>query len=359
MAKTPRVRPRTFFLNEKHELSREEKPGGGGLPKYAPIDWAAKGRNISRSLSKTRGQIKKSQDPLKESHFFLLSRPVARLQKLSDDRRKAPEGTYEEETDYAAEHSRVFNRLGLDLLQVNADGSAAVHATPERVEQMLLTCKMLEEAGAREQARWATLDRFEAIPLELRIDLAWLDSLQSRELTDAVIELQPLLTRGEVDSVLREIARALKGDANEAVTGSGADFSGRQWFRARVTPKSLRAIARDFFSVESLHSPLLSLAAAPRQVSTHRANRRTHTRATRPHDLDLAALPCVGILDTGVPRDHMQLAAYCRGQFIDPDSGGRPYGDHAPFVASRCVFGDLDYSTGVPDAGPDGGVFLL
>lgn len=41
MAKQPKdIEPRTFFLNELHEL-REEHSGGGGKSKFGAIDWYA------------------------------------------------------------------------------------------------------------------------------------------------------------------------------------------------------------------------------------------------------------------------------------------------------------------------------
>ena len=36
------VTPRTFFLNEGHELSPIEKGRGGRIPDYVGISWAAK-----------------------------------------------------------------------------------------------------------------------------------------------------------------------------------------------------------------------------------------------------------------------------------------------------------------------------
>ncbi len=44
------VKPRIFFLNERHELPREEHPTGGRVPTLAPIDWEERGKRIARSL---------------------------------------------------------------------------------------------------------------------------------------------------------------------------------------------------------------------------------------------------------------------------------------------------------------------
>ncbi len=42
------IEPRTFYLNEHHELSREEKPTGGRPSQYAGIDWRREVRTTER-----------------------------------------------------------------------------------------------------------------------------------------------------------------------------------------------------------------------------------------------------------------------------------------------------------------------
>ena len=123
--------PRSFFLNEQHELTRGEKESGGGIPKYAPIDWERKGKQIQSTLHQVREKIRALPDPTKDNHYFLLAKPQSKLKKLSDDKKKAPKGEIEEATAYSGKDSRVFSRLGMDLLNVAEDGSAIVHTTPE------------------------------------------------------------------------------------------------------------------------------------------------------------------------------------------------------------------------------------
>src|ERR1035438_3801592 len=94
-----------------------------------------------------------------ESRYFVLARPTPQLEKKSKDIRKAPAGKLAVNTDYSEGDSRVFGRLGLDLVQVNRDGSATVHALSSRFEQLLRSSQMLEGLGSREKVRWATLDR--------------------------------------------------------------------------------------------------------------------------------------------------------------------------------------------------------
>ena len=81
MSPESRVTPRTFYLNEEHELARGEREGGGRIPAYTDINWAAKGSTISQSLHRVRRQIQGSLDPAKENHYFLVAAPVRELAK--------------------------------------------------------------------------------------------------------------------------------------------------------------------------------------------------------------------------------------------------------------------------------------
>jgi hypothetical protein len=199
MSPDERSSPRNFYLNEQHELARAEKEGGGRVTQYLDINWATKGAGLARSLGRLRKEIEASSDPTKENHCFVLASPVEQLAKASKDRNKAVDGKVFENTDFAEKHSRVFRRLGLDLINVADDGSAVVHMKPEAMEQLSNTADALPELGAREKSRWATIGKFGMIPPDLRVDSDWLNTLSARHLTDAVIEFQPLLTRIEID----------------------------------------------------------------------------------------------------------------------------------------------------------------
>lgn len=338
------LEPRTFYLNEQHELSREEKPTGGRPPQYAGIDWREKSARLSASLSTARKAIARSDDPLKDRHHFLLARPVPELSKSSTNVRKAKNGVIVENIAYGDKDSRAFRRLGMDLLQVTESGEAVLHALPERVEQLSSTASELEGAGPREQARWATIDLFEVVPPALRVDDAWLRELKHGQAADAVVEFQPLLTRAEVDELLTALSSLLRRELREIIRGGGSDFSGRRWIRGQLTPESIRAIAKAFYSIQALHSPLRSVAAAKRQGHNQRPTPKPPQVVRRP--VEISTLPTVAILDTGVPLDHDKLRAYCRGRFADPLSTGSPVGEHGSFVASRVVFGDHDVSRG-------------
>lgn len=134
MSPDERTIPRTFYLNEQHELARAEKEGGGRIPQYVDINWATKGAGIARSIGQVRRQIQDSSDPVKENHYFVLAAPVQQLTKASKDKKKAVHGKVFESTDFAEKHSRVFRRLGLDLISVVDDGSSIIHMKPELME---------------------------------------------------------------------------------------------------------------------------------------------------------------------------------------------------------------------------------
>lgn len=335
MPERDRIKARTFFLNETHELGAVEKPGGGRVPEYVGISWAKKAKRISSSIQKVLHDVESSRDPLRSERYFVVAKPVAALEKKSKDKKKAPEGTYQEQTAFGGAHGKVFDRLDLDLLQVTSTGQAVVHGTRERVEQLLERSKSLEALGVREQARWVTIDAFETVPVELRVDGEWLATLKPDQPSDVVFELQPVLGRVDADRVLRAIADLLQGQ--ERLTGTGTDFSGRFWFRGKATKGSVRSIARDFFSVQSIHPPLYSFAAATKPASRISTAPRRGTPLVAP---DPRILPCVAILDLGVPSDHVQLAPYRRGQFVAQQASTQTVSDHGSFVASRVVFGN-------------------
>ena len=328
------LRPRTFFLNESHELSSVDKEGGGRLPEYVGISWARKAKRISSSIERVIEQVASSSDPLRDERFFVLAKPVETVEKKSADKRKAPQGTFQESTSFGGPHGRVFDRLDLDLLQVTDAGQAIVHGTKERVSQLLERSRSLDELGAREQARWVTIEEFGTIPPELRVDGDWLSGLRVDQASDVVFELQPVLGRVDADRVLRAIADLLRR-AGEKLTGTGTDYSGRYWFRGKAAKSSVRTVAKDFQSVQSIHAPLFSYPSASRRLN--RPGMQGPARSVSAEEA--RTLPCVAVLDLGVPVDHVQLAPYRRGQFTPQGAGQSDY-DHGAFVASRVVFGD-------------------
>jgi hypothetical protein len=331
--------PRPFFLNETHELSPLEKAGGGRVVQYSGISWAARAKQISDSLDKVRDQIVFSDDPLKNDRYFVLAQPVPEIQKVSSNKRKAPTGIIREKPSYGGVHGKVFDRLGLDLLQVTDDGSAIVHAAPATFDRLAKRSEELDSLGSREQSRWVTISSFSTVPLQVRVDAEWLESFKRDEIADFVVELQPVLTRIDADTVLRAIAELLtKAGPGQRLMGMGVDFSGRHWFRGRATQRSVRTIAKNYYSVQSIHSPLYSFAAGKSKAQSGPVPKHLPSAAAP----NIDDLPCVAVVDLGVATDHSRLRHYRRGQFVPLEAPRSPVGDHGAFVASRVVFGDLD-----------------
>jgi hypothetical protein len=326
------LRPVSFFLNESHELLRAEKDGGGGNRKLAPIDWVVKGNRIEKSLSRTVDELVKYDDPGVANHLYLLAKPQPTVRTLHESKKRGTTSEEDVPTSFSGADSRVFTRLGAEMLRVDESGSAIVHLRPSHAQQLKSTAAKLHDLGPREQARWITVDAFDLIPPELRLDEVWFQRLGDQKVVDSVIELQPLLNRVEVDSVVRALFASIQVNAPEGqrISGSGSDFSGRNWLRARLSKKALRVLAERFPSIQSLHSPLLSqvagLAFPPLPIAP---------LPSQPS----ANAPRVGVVDTGIPANHLVLAPFRQGEFKTQYSQGG-YGTHGSQVASRVVFGE-------------------
>ena len=99
------------------------------------------------------------------TNTILSSRSLwANYKKKSKDRR-AVDGLLTESVRYDESDSRIFGRLGIDLLEVTDEGDAIVHLLPESAERLISTASVLAEVGPREQARWATIDIFSLLSL--------------------------------------------------------------------------------------------------------------------------------------------------------------------------------------------------
>ena len=338
------VQPRNYFLNEHHELGSEERRGGGQPPKLAPIDWATRSATVHSSLRRVADVVAQSADPTKERRYYVVAVPVETVAKRSDNKKKAPAGTYDEVPEYSGPHSMVFRRLGVDLVGVHDDGRATVHASRETFAQLLLRAKRLPDEGAREQARWVTIKEFATRTSDLVFDTSWLSELPSQRPVDAVVELQPMLTRFESDLVVRALAEVLSAAEDERFLGAGAHFSGRYWLKGRLSRRTIERIASSYFSVQSIHPPLYSAAAGSRRAGRAQSSSAT-TVSPAP---TIADAPTVAIVDTGVPVDHLVLRGYSRGsRYQSPEAPAAFLGDHGSLVASRVVFGDVEMVGGL------------
>lgn len=331
-----------FFLNEGHELTRTDAPGGGRQVDYLGVDWAVKGLHLQGALAEVRSTLLSSVDPLRERRFFLLVQPTAKVVKASQAK-SAQDGTKSEPTNFAGPHSRTFHKLGMDLISTSADGQAVVHATRERVDQMIAATGSLGWAGRAEQSRWVRVEDFSAIPRSLRLDDEWVATLPPEHNVETMIELQPLLTRVESEEVMRAIVALLHRSVAERLVATGTDFSGRPWFRGFLSLDTLMRVATDFFSVQSLHPPLMSEIVVARSRA-----RRVQQPQPAQAESNPEQMPVVAVVDTGVPLEHPVLKPYRRGTYQHVTSAGL-LGDHGSRVASRIVFGDFDYD---PDSQP-------
>lgn len=340
--------PRTFFLNESHEHARGEKEGGGKVARYTAIDWRDKGQRIATSLKSARTTIRNTPDPSREAHLFLVSTVEEQVEKPSTDKRKAKDGRVVEESNIAGEHALIFQRLGLDLLAVTDGGEALVHVEDELLDKLLATAAKLDSARPRERARWVFLSDFRPAPAETRADPEWIASLPLDSATEAIIEIQPLLRRTEVEAMAQVLRVTLAADERQQVMAAGRDFSGRSWFRVRLLRATVEMLAREFQSIQSIHSPLRSVLMAPLTNPVAGAKQA-------PPLLPVATnLPAVAIIDTGVPRQHPWLGPYLRGQHFHAEADTEQAGldDHPSRVASRIVFGDVQVGPGfVPPPG--------
>lgn len=345
MAQRRPVAPRTFFLNETHEHARGEPEGGGRVPTFSQIKWPEKGRRLSASLRAARAAALLTADPLRDSRFFLLSSPEEKIDQDSNAK-TAKGGLKHVAIDFAGKHARVFERLDLQLLRVTPDGDALVHAKPATLDQLEATAARLATAGKRDQAQWAFLKEFRLAPIETRVDIGWLDTLDPKVAHEVIVEFQPVLTRADVDRLMEAIQQDLRANKGGQALGGGHDLSGRRWLRAQMRSDRIRHFATEFQSIQTIHAPLMAtLFATP-------GARTAPKGSATPPPADVGELPVVAVVDAGVPREHPLLSPYRRGQYRHPDAEQTDPGDHGSRVASRIVFGDLVAGPGFsPPAG--------
>ena len=332
----PRFQPKHYFLNGRHELPVEERPGFGGIRYYANVDWAVKGSRIASSLVEVERHARASRDPLRGKRFFILAAPETDLQRQPGPKAKS-QALVDEIVDFRGEHAKVFEKLGIDLLGVNPDGSATVHAEAQSFEKLRTWAGEFTNLGTRDKARWASLANFGWIPPEFKVDANWLAQLDPKKPTEAYIELQPMLERFEADDVIRALDALIRAQEGESLRGVFTDYSGRYWLDARLIPVTIKRLVDEFFSVDSIHAPLLAFPAAlPAELFSG-----SHPLTVSPIDRPQRLLPCVAVADSGVKQQHLQLEPFQRGIKVAEGCSPDPYESHGTQVASRVVFGDL------------------
>lgn len=342
--------PRTFFLNERQELSAYDREGRGRTPNYVPIDWTARATTLSKSFfSATQRSYEK--DPAAKAHHFIIAVPSTSVQKNSlSEKAKKTGGVLSEKPDFGGEQSRVLRKIGLELIETLPGGKAKVHIPSARVPQMLSTMGSLARTSERERARWISIESFEPIQWSSRVSPKWLEDLAREEPHDVMIRFYPLLKRMDVQEILRSLQAILKS-RDEGLIKIGRDSSGRHWCAANLLRGTIRGIADEFASIQSLHPPLRTQVAG---AGPGPKKKRQQGLDTLPLP-NLAELPTVAVVDTGVPPNHLILAPFVRpGRYRDPDlqdSGVEYMGDHGSAVASCVVFGQIEIASAAQATG--------
>lgn len=334
----PVVRPRNYFLNETHELSVESDKGGGPPAKYPDIDWNKKSKTLHQSLDRVARRAAQSRDPLSTRKYYIIADPAQGLEKFSkakdavNERKPAP-------VVFSGEQSMIFERAGLDLITVHPSGAATVHASAERMAQLLARTEQLSQLGVRQQSRFVAFECFDWLEGRLKYDQDWLDELGA-DAGDGLIQLQPLITGVEADLVFRALTQMLQGHPKDRLRGKGLSYTGRYHLRASLTPAMIQRIADEFTSVQSIHAPIVALASAlPPEIGGA-------GKASPIAPVIVSRLPCVGILDTAVPTDHEWLAPYRRGgPMLGANCANEATDSHGSLVATRVVYGDVDLSS--------------
>ncbi len=337
--------PRLYFLNERHQLAPTTEDGGS-QPKPVVKEWHSHGKHLQSNIASFRQARKASPDPTAHRRLYILAEGPKSLEKISDSK-KAEGGKLENKINLAGKQSQEISRLGFDLLATTSEGKAIVHATDERIEQMAQSLARLEELRTRDKNRWAHIETLSEIPKEYKTSLKWWGSPSMGTLLRATIDLQPFLTRAEVEMVIKAIRSRLQD--GEKLNRAGMEFSGRSWFSGVLLAKTVVDLAAKFQAIFSVHPPLVAIAAAPPKRPSAKTSSPRSSRQTP--QFDFHALPCVAVLDTGVPSEHLLLAPYRRPGYARPDgTSGEVQDAHGSLVASRIVFGDFEHN---PDMSKD------
>ena len=355
-----RLKSRTYFLNERQELAGFERDGGGRAAVFVPIDWSAKTAALGQSFERVTTPQPSSLDPSVEHHFFVIAVPEGAVQKISKSKKaQAHGGIVSEVPSFGGEDSRLFRKLGIDLIETHEDGRATVHVPATNVIRIRSTIASLRGGSDREKARWIGMKEFAPIDWAMKVDAAWVNLLDVHKSVQAVIRFQPTLSRMEASSIIQSLQRLLiqQGGAESRLLRSGREFSGRYWCSGMLTRHMIGVLAKEFPSIQSIHPPL----------ATPLAGSRSRRNTESPPSLELwasssfptvapADLPTVAVVDSGIPDQHVYLGAFRRSGYRHPDL--EPFipatCDHGTTVASSIVFGNFSPNAGMPATIPRG-----
>lgn len=336
------VKPRNYFLNERHQFAPEESGGGRGPANVVGVDWSNHGQSLKQEIVNLRAARATSIDPSARQRAFVVATPENKVEKVSKPK-NAPETTKHHFIQVSGKDAQLIERIGFDLLATTADGSALVHATDELLEQMVHSLEHLDRLGVKEKNKWAHLQNLSEIPISYKTSLDWWGKDKHNSLLECIFDLQPFLSRDEVDAVIEAVRKRLQG--KESLIRIGREFTGRVWLKVRLMPESIVSLVTDYQAIFSIHPPLraITLGAPPSESSL--------PKVEAPQGASW--LPCVAVLDTGIPSDHVLLGQHVRGRMIgDFVDDHRVWDSHGSYVASRVVFGDVECNRGLPNLEP-------
>ena len=335
------TKPKNYFLNESHELSVEAKKGGGQQLPILNVNWAQRGQHLRGSLHRISQRATESRDPLARKRYYLLAggaREIVKASKAKD----AVRGQKLEAVVFSGQQSKLFERIGLELIEVHPDGAATVYASPERMEQLISKTSRLAQLGAREQARFAAFESFDWLPGKLKYDREWLDEI-GHKTVEGYIKLQPLISEIEADLVIRELEQFFRGHSGQALTGKGRSYLGRFYLRAKLNAQAVSKLAEEFTSIQAIYPPVIALAESL-SSSVETSGSSSHSKPVMPS----ARLPCIAMVDTAVPEEHAWLRSHRRAIVRPPECSNTENDHHGSMVASRIVFGDADLGNSAP-----------
>lgn len=341
--------PKTFFLNERQELSSFEREGGGRQAQYVRINWTQRSSTLANSFRRVTTPPVSSRDPLGTRHHFVVAVPIGAVEKHSSSK-KAQGGILRETPTFGGEQSKLFRKLGMDLIEVLSEGKASVHIA--NVNSVLATMESLPQASEREKARWISFDQFLAPDWQDRVDQSWLSGLKDSPV-ETWIRFQPTLSRSEAQELLQAITNLIGGQTTRLLK-AGREFSGRYWCVGLLTREQIEIVAKEFGSVQSIHPRYTTaLAASSKRSRVKLGTSSTISTSASPssRSVDVSQLPTVAIVDTGIPEQHVTLAPYRRpGGYRNPDLDPtiKSMGAHGSNVASCAVFGHIDGNNASP-----------
>jgi hypothetical protein len=338
------ARPRHYFLNERHQLAPGDNDGHGKMTKVLGVDFKSHGTALAQSIETIRTARKASPDPTARSRVFILAQPQGSLER-SSTAGKARDGKIEKAIKLSGKDSQMIEKMGFNLLSVTQDGAAIVHATNERLVQMQHSLRQLDLLAVREQNKWAHIRELVDVPVEHKTSLQWWGKQPLSKFWLATLDLQPFLSRTEIEQLIILLTKKLSD--GERLLRTGMEYSGRTWIDALLQPSTIIDLVKDFQSIGSIHPPLFAMTQA--KIPKGDGNTTSTVAGYATHS-DGKMLPCVAVFDTGVPQDHVYLATYRRGGVIGEGCSGTIPDGHGSFVASRVVFGDVQCENGVePD----------